>query len=288
MISNIAEKITPIKELLDKTETELKDRGGAPKLSIKSLPGFNAKIWGLRRGLTIIGARSSMGKSAFALQIAGDIADQNIPVLFLSLEMDEQSMLERLFCAQYRIDNFDLISGKYNTDESIKEKWEMFKKFMDNAPLLFTCGIGKNFSEITKLLEHLEPLPKVIIVDYIQGIKQSDKERAEMNEYIRNFRQLMLQKDCVGVLASQMNRQIINNDNKRPELENLKGTGVLEEHADVVLLLYWEWFYTREDKDKNKYEIIVAKNRNGRTGSHSLFYTPEWYLFSEEPWRRDC
>jgi replicative DNA helicase len=78
-----------------------------------------------------------------------------------------------------------------------------------------------------------------------------------------------------------MNRQIIDNTDKRPSLENLKSTGVLEEHADMVLMLFWEWFYTRKEEDKNKYEIIVGKNRNGRTGSHKLFYTPEWYLFTE-------
>jgi len=222
-----------------------------------------------------------MGKSAFALQLARDLADQNIPVLFLSLEMDEQSMIERIFCSMMRIDNFDLLSGEFNKQEEIRVKWQTFKNFMSKAQLLLTCGIGKSFGEVTNLLERLDPMPRVVIVDYIQGIKQSEKERSELNEYIRNFRQLMLKNNCVGILASQMNRQIVNNDNKRPELENLKGTGVLEEHADMVLMLFWEWFYTRKEEDKNKYEIIVAKNRNGKTGSHKLFYTPEWYLFSE-------
>jgi replicative DNA helicase len=190
-------------------------------------------------------------------------------------------MLERLFCSMMKIDNFDLISDEFNKQEEIRAKWKTFKNFMAKVPLLLTCGIGKNFGEVNNLLERLDPLPKVVIVDYIQGIKQSEKERSELNEYIRNFRQLMLKKDCVGVLASQMNRQIIDNTDKRPSLENLKSTGVLEEHADLVLMLYWEWFYSRKEEDKNKYEIIVGKNRNGRTGSHKLFYTPEWYLFTE-------
>jgi replicative DNA helicase len=56
---------------------------------------------------------------------------------------------------------------------------------------------------------------------------------------------------------------------------------VLEEHSDMVLLLYWAWFYTRKPEDKNKYEIIVAKNRNGKTGKHECMYTPEFYLFEE-------
>jgi len=281
MVTELAEKIIPVRELLSGTEKELLSRGGAPKFPLSTLPEFNTKIWGLHKGLTVLGARSSMGKSAFALQIARDLADQNIPVLFLSLEMDEQSMVERLFCSMMRVDNFDLISGEFNKQEEIRVKWNTFKNFMSKAKLLLTCGIGKSFGEVTNLLERLDPMPRVVIVDYIQGIKQSEKERSELNEYIRSFRQLMLQKNCVGILASQMNRQIIDNTDKRPSLENLKSTGVLEEHADMVLMLFWEWFYTRKEEDKNKYEIIVGKNRNGRTGSHKLFYTPEWYLFTE-------
>ena len=85
----------------------------------------------------------------------------------------------------------------------------------------------------------------------------------------------------VGILASQMNRAILDNQDKRPTLENLKSTGVLEEHSDMVLMLYWEYFYTRKEEHKNKYEIIVGKNRNGRTGSHELKFIPDWYLFQE-------
>ena len=78
-----------------------------------------------------------------------------------------------------------------------------------------------------------------------------------------------------------MNRQIVNNSDKRPALENLKGTGVLEEHADMVLMLYWEYFYTRDEQKKNDYEVIIGKNRNGRTGKHDMYFVPEYYLFRE-------
>jgi len=252
-----------------------------PKFPLSTISEFNKKIWGFHKGLTVLGARSSMGKSALALQCAWDLADQNVPVLILSLEMDVPSMLERIFCQWTKTDNFDLLTGKLNFNNELQAKWEIFEKWVGKIPLLLTNGIGKSFKEVNHLIELLDPKPSVVIVDYIQGIRQSEKERTELNEYIRNFRQLMIENKMVGILASQMNRQVVDNNDKRPSLENLKSTGVLEEHADVVLMLYWEYFYTRKEEDKNKYEIIVGKNRNGRTGSHELLYIPEYYLFQE-------
>jgi replicative DNA helicase len=150
------------------------------------------------------------------------------------------------------------------------------------VPLLITNGLGKTFKDVNTIIDLLDPKPRVVIIDYIQGIRQGEKERAELNEYIRNFRQLMVQNNMIGILASQMNRMATANDDKRPALENLKSTGVLEEHADVVFMLHWDYFYTRKEEDKNRYEIIVGKNRNGRTGKHDLWFIPEFYLFCEK------
>lgn len=223
-----------------------------------------------------------MGKSALALQIARDLADQLIPTLFLSLEMDTHSMVERIFCQMMEIDNFHLLSGRINHDDEIQKKWETFSTFIKEIPLLLTNGIGKTFAEVNELINLLDPKPKCVIVDYIQAVKQERQERTELNEYIRSFRQLMIEHDIAGILCSQMNRQVFDNSDNKPTLENLKSTGVLEEHADVVLMLYWKWFYTRDLKDKPYFEIILGKNRNGRTGRHELIYIPEYYLFKED------
>jgi len=274
--------IKPLHEWLDGTEAILKDRGGCPKYPLTSLPEFSDMIWGLHKGMTVIGARSSMGKSAFAVQIARDMADAHIPTLLLSLEMDVESIIERLFCQMMKVDNFDMICGKLNTDDEIKLKWQTFRFWINKVPLMITNGLGKTFKDVNTIIDLLDPKPRVVIIDYIQGIRQGEKERAELNEYIRNFRQLMIQNNMVGILASQMNRMTTANDDKRPALENLKSTGVLEEHADVVFMLHWDYFYTRKEEDKNRYEIIVGKNRNGRTGKHDLWFIPEFYLFVEK------
>jgi replicative DNA helicase len=280
-LNGLAQGIKPLRELLGDTKTELLERGGKPKYPLNTLPALSQKIWGLHKGLTVIGARSTMCKSALALQIARDFITQQIPTLFLSLEMDVPSMIERLYCSMMEVDNFDVLCGRLNIDPIMQNKWQDFEEKIKEMPLLLTNGIGKNFYELNQLIALLDPKPRCVIVDYIQGIRQSEKERTEIGEYIRNFRQLMIENKMVGILVSQMNRQIIDNVDKKPTLENLKSTGVLEEHADMVLMLYWGWFYNRKDENKNKYEIIVGKNRNGRTGSHDLLYIPEYYLFRE-------
>lgn len=279
--SELLLEIKPINEWLSGTKKILSDRGGAPQYPLNTLPDLNSKIWGLHKGLTVIGARSSMGKSALGLQIARDMADSNISVLLLSLEMDVPSMIERLFCQLMKVDNFDMLCGHINTNEVIQAKWSTFENWIHRVPLMITEGLGKTFSDVNEIIQLLDPKPKVVIIDYIQGIKQSEKERAELNEYIRNFRQLMIKNDMIGILASQMNRQTMDNNDKRPSLENLKSTSVLEEHADMVLMLFWEYFYTRDEATKNCYEIIIGKNRNGRTGKHDLWFFPEFYLFAE-------
>lgn len=281
MLSKIAQEVHPIKNLLTGVRNDILSRGGVPKLPLKTLPLFNRVIWGLCKGLTTIGARSSQGKSALALQVARDIAEQKIPVLFLSLEMDTASLIERLFCQTKTVDNFDMICGKINKDITIFNKWQEFESEVVNLPLLITNGIGKTFPEVNLLIQTLEPKPKVVIVDYIQATRSTKEERIEINEYIRNFRQLMITNDMTGILCSQLNREVKDNLDKRPALENLKSTGVLEEHSDQVWLLFWNWYYTHKDEDRNKYELILAKNRNGRTGTHDLLFYPEYYQFRE-------
>jgi len=219
-----------------------------------------------------------MGKSALALQMAIDLSLQNKRVLFLSLEMTVESMVERLFCNQYDVDNFDVLQGKLKINKDIAAKWIAFKDRLKDIPLILTCGIGMNFQEVTDVIEHLEEKPDVIFVDYVQAIRVNRSEREVLNEYIRHFRGLCVFNKIAGVLCSQSNRQTFDDDNKRPTLANLKGTGFLEEHADCVILLHWPHFYDNS-KNQNEYIVDIAKQRNGRTGECILHYRPEYYKF---------
>lgn len=220
-----------------------------------------------------------MGKSALALQIAYDLADQQKEVLFLSLEMSAESLVERLFSNLMRIDNYELLRGQFKIKTEYQEQWGSFIKLMD-IPLKISCGLGKTFEEINELIEILDPKPKVIFVDYIQAIHKTANERQDMDNYINRFRELCIEFDIAGVLVSQNSRKVFDEETKEPSLANLKGTGFLEESASTVMLLFWPHFYN-ENLDRNIYKIIIAKQRNGRTGEHLVNFTPEYYRFTE-------
>jgi len=277
-LEKILSEVKPVKAFLDGVEVELLNRGNEPLLPIKSLPSLNNKLWGLKVGLTVIGARTSIGKSSIALQMASDLALQGKRVLFLSLEMTVDSMVERLFCNLYEVDNYSLLTGKLKMDAELAKKWFSFKEKLQEAPLILTCGIGMTCDEVNQIIEHLEEKPDAIFIDYIQAVRASRNEREALNEYIRHFRGLCIQNKIAGVMCSQANRQTFDDDNKEPLLSNLKSTGFLEEHSDCVILLHWAHFYDNS-KPENEYKVIIAKQRNGRTGSHMVYYKPECYKF---------
>jgi replicative DNA helicase len=274
-----------ISEWLPGLAEELYNRGNEPALSIKSLPELNRKIWGIRQGaLTVIGARTSQGKSSFALQIASDLSSQKIPVWLLSLEMSVPSLIERLFCHMMSVDNYSVLSGQMKMDKGIQRKYLKFKEIMQDSSLLITEGIGKNWEDVVQLIEAVGERPKVVIVDYIQNIAfRSGDTREIINDYIRRFRNLAIKHNFAGILCSQINRGAEQQKNNEPTLAQLKETGFLEESADMVMLLHWKAFYDTIDNDTTPYSIDVAKNRNGRTGEHKLFYTPKYYRFTEDP-----
>jgi len=285
-LEKLITEVKPASAFLGGVEAELLNRGETPRLPLTTLPTLNTKIWGLRYGLTVIGARTSIGKSAMALQMAYDLALQNKRVLFLSLEMTVDSMLERIFCSMCEVDNFDTLTGQLKINQSIAKKWMDFKDRLTGVPLILTCGIGLTCAEIERVIDHLEEKPDAIFVDYIQAVKISRNEREALNEYIRHFRGLCIQNNIAGVMCSQANRQVLEDESKEPTLGNLKSTGFLEEHAETVILLHWPHFYDN-NKAENDYKVIIAKQRNGRTGAHMLHYKPEFYKFYDVESKRE-
>ena len=231
--------------------------------------------------MTVIAGRTSTGKSSVGLQFAYDLADGGFPTLFLSLEMNIMSLAERLFCNSMKVDNYSLLTGQFKNNLETRAKWETFNKVMKNFPLLITCEVGKTFREVNQLVEALNPPPKAVFIDYIGAIAiKGNQTREVMNEYIRKFRELAIKKDFIGVVCSQINR-VGAVAGEEPQLHQLKETGVLEEHSDVVILLNNPYVITHDADDMNKATLIIAKNRNGRTGRHKVRFVPQYYRFEE-------
>jgi len=264
---------------LDEVEGMLESRGLDPEMPIKSLPKLSEKVWGLKPGkLTVVGARTSMGKTSFVLQLAYDLALQGFPVLFMSLEMSKDDLIERIFCNRHKVDNYELLTGGF---VQYRNQWIEAKDAFKNLRLSITDCVGHDWKEIEKIINNFDTKPKLVVIDYIQAIRNSSMDfKGVMDEYIRHFRELAHKNKFAGVLCSQINRVKQDSKNKEPRLHHLKGTGYLEEHADIVMLLHWPYKYDI-NANKNDYQIYIDKNRNGRTGFVKLKFYPEYYRFED-------
>jgi len=120
---------------------ELLTRGDAPEFNISSLPQLNAKLWGLRKGLTILASRTSQGKSSLILQWCDDLSRQGVPTVLFSLEDDVPTIIEKLFCQKMRIDNYSLLRGDFKLSQGIRDEWDRFVSELPKS-LIITCGIG--------------------------------------------------------------------------------------------------------------------------------------------------
>lgn len=261
----------------------MESRGEKPEMSITSLPELNDKIWGIkRRQFTLVAARTSHGKSLFMNQLAWDLADQRKNVLFLSLEMDVNSLQERLFCNICNVTNTFLLRGGFSKDEQTISKWKTFESLMENSSLEYSDQIGRNWDEIDTLITNLDPKPDVVFLDHINEISSSgarDKRQA-IDDYIIHLRELCIRNSFALIVGAQINRSGQGETNKEPKSYQLKESGKLEETADLLMLLYWQ-HKDDETKNKNLYKIIVSKNRNGWTGWVKTRIDPEYYRLSD-------
>lgn len=282
-INRLHSKVHNLDDVFAGTWEKMKRRSDEPELKLATFPELNYKLWGLQKQrLYVIGARTSQGKSSFISQIAWDVADQGHRTIVYSLEASVDTMMERLFCQQTESDNLKMRRGSEVNKPETLMKAQAFKQAIKDVPLLLLDSIGGTIDELYQSMRLINPKPEVVIIDYIQAIAQLKGERLDvMNEYIRKFREMATRMDFCGILVSQINRSAMGAKDKRPAVWELKGTGVLEEHADVVILLHWDYWYTHDETRKNEYSVLIAKNKDGMTGKVDMNYIPEHYLFSE-------
>ena len=230
---------------------------------------IDVMLRGLKPALTIIAARPGMGKSAGALQIAINVSIQNIPTSFFTLEMNEESVVKRIISnvsevpyskvSDYELDTTDL-------DQVIKSSSGIEKlnlKINDKADLTLREIKGNVIKNKSKL----------VIVDYIQLVKSQGYNREnEISKLSRGLKQLSLELNIPIIALSQLSRAVEQRTDKRPQLSDLRESGAIEQDADNVVFFYRpEYYGITEDADGNStkdlVEVIIAKNRDGKTGS---------------------
>lgn len=276
-------ELYPVAYYRKELKKNLAARGVAPDLPIKSINSLNDNLWGWQRGkFYIIAARPSIGKSAFSLQMAYDQALQGKRVLFLSLEMTVVDMIERLFCHACDVSNSEVLRGGFSKYHDV---FEDFYNKLESMQLVLSDCIGKETEEIESMINKMTIKPDVIIVDHLNAIKSSGfNTKMDIDAYVDYLRTMTKKNNLVTILCCQINRIGQDDKDKTPKLHDLKGSGNLEEAADIVILLHWPYKYKTAKDTKVKrsdFMAIVAKNRNGPTGFINLSVNPETYTYKD-------
>jgi replicative DNA helicase len=262
-----------------------RDRG--KELSIVSLPLLDDMLWGLKRKkLTVIGARPSQGKSSLLAQIALDLIQADKKVLYFSWEETEEGLTQRMLNNYAKVDNMLTQSGRFGRKDGDHNAVAGLKNILMKNNLHIIPKRGRTVGDFERIVR-MPSQVDCVIVDYIQLIDKKGHRQAKeaYDEFVQAARELGKERNCAVLIASQINRTTVQNKQVTPPMMNeLKGSGVIEEHADMIMLLHWDYFYNRDDDTKrNDYMVIVAKNKDGRTGLHKCYYYPQFYKVSEVP-----
>lgn len=228
--------------------------------------------------MTVIAARPGMGKTAFALALAKNIAAAGDDVAIFSMEMNKQALITRLLSSEAQIHGVAMRRGELSDDdfEEIKQtakRLEALGIFIDDTA--FT-SIGEIASKARKLKIQNKKL-KAVVIDYIQLINPSGKRKSEnrvqdVSEISRGAKLLSMTLDLPVIALSQLSRAVEMRQNKRPMLSDLRESGSIEQDADNVIFIYRDEYYNPESEKRGEAEIIVSKQRNGPTGTVDLLY----------------
>jgi len=279
----------PIGALIDKSIDALEERQGNKAL-ITGVPTgftlFDNLTSGLQRSdLIIIAARPSMGKTAFALNIARNAAvDARVACAIFSLEMSKEQLSLRLLCAEAGIDSSRLRSGFFS-----KEDWVNLTDaagVLSDAPIYIDDTPNISALEIRAKARRLkmEVNLGLIIVDYLQLMRShymAERRDLEISEISRSLKALAKELDLPVVAISQLNRKLEERGDKRPQLADLRESGALEQDADVVAFIYRDEVYNKDENNPNKgkAELLLSKQRNGPTGMVPLAFLTAFTRF---------
>lgn len=238
-----------------------------------------------RNDLIIVAARPSVGKTAFALNISQNVAtktDENVAIF--SLEMGAEQLVMRMLCAEGNIDAQNLRTGSL-TDEDWR-KLTMAMGSLSNSGIYIDDTPGIRVSEIRSKCRRLkqESGLGMILIDYlqlIQGSSRSSKEnrQQEVSEISRSLKALARELEVPVIALSQLSRGVEQRQDKRPMMSDIRESGSIEQDADIVAFLYRDDYYDKETENKNIIEIIIAKQRNGPTGTVQLAFVKEYNKF---------
>ncbi len=303
---------TPVSQLLDEAESKIfrigeeGSRGGAgfqqmdklvgallervdelDKNGVEDVTGVRTGFYdldkqtaGLQKGdLIVLAARPSMGKTAFALNIAEHVGvEEGLPVAVFSMEMGASQLALRLVGSLGRIDQSHLRTGRLRDDE-----WERLPTAatkLSQAPIFIDETSGLNPAELRararRLARQYGGTLGLIVIDYLQlmsGSGGNEENRATvLGEISRGMKGLAKELQCPVIALSQLNRSVESRPDKRPMMSDLRESGAIEQDADIIMFIYRDDYYNKDSKEPGVAEIIIAKQRNGPVGTIKLTF----------------
>ncbi len=258
---------------------------------------FDKMTSGLQKGdLVIIAARPSMGKTAWAVNIAQNASVRSRAVVAIfSLEMSKEALLRRMLASQAWVDQRKLQTGFLGRED--QEKLRRALEDLVEAPIFIDDTAGISLAEMrakVRRLRQMQGKVDLILVDYLQlmtaslpsqGGKRMENRTQEVSAISRGLKALAKEMEVPVIALSQLSRSSERRgDDKRPMLSDLRESGSIEQDADLVAFIHRESYYNRdkeEDPDRNKAEIIIAKQRNGPTGTVNLAFLSQFTRFED-------
>jgi len=255
-------------------------------------PDLDRMTTGFQKGdLVIVAARPSMGKTSWVLNMAANASiGHSIPSAIFSLEMSSGQLVQRLLCAEGRIDAQKLRRGRLSQEEH--QRLAAAAGHLNTAPIWIDDSPGSNVLEIRAKARRLQSELRadgkdlgVVVVDYLQlmsGASRSESRVQEVSEISRGLKALARELEVPVIALSQLSRGPEQRTDKRPMLSDLRESGSIEQDADLVMFLFRPEYYAPPEKREElegKSELIVGKQRNGPTGVVELFFQKAYTRF---------
>ncbi len=276
-----------VKNALQKIEDASRKHGTVTGISTGFID-LDTQTAGLQPSdLILLAARPSMGKTAFALNLAHHIAvHENQCVAIFSLEMSKEQLVNRLFALQGHLDAQKLRSGQLEDSE--------WRELVDAAGVLSRSNLIIDDTPAISVSEMRSKCRKykqeyglsMIMIDYLQLMESSGSANVSQQQKIadisRSLKALARELNVPVIALSQLNRGVEQRDDKRPMMSDLRDSGAIEQDADVVMFIYRDDYYNKDSDRKGIAEIIIAKQRNGPVGTVELVWLPQYTRFANK------
>ena len=255
------------------------------------LRDLDVKINGLNKSdLLLVAARPAMGKSAFALNIALNVAKKyNKTVAVFNLEMSREQLVMRLLACESFVDGKKMATGKLTEEEWTKIG--MAASSLSQTDIRIDDNPSITVAEMNAKCRRLDNLG-LVIIDYLQLMQGSgygkgggENRVTVVGEISRALKIMAKELNVPVICLSQLSRAVESRTDKRPILSDLRESGAIEQDADSVMFLFRDEYYNENSEDKGIAECIVAKNRHGETGTVKLQWIPQYQTFADREWK---